>query len=71
MVSASEEFGCAFHWPVVVAGGAAALLLLVFFGRLTYRKSAEEELQEAIDLGLSNTEQSEMIGAGSQKPLSA
>lgn len=57
VVTVSEELGCVFHWPLVVAGGLAAMLLLGWFGRLPYRKSAEEELQEAIDWGLSGAEQ--------------
>ncbi len=52
MLSVHEETGCVFHWPVVVAGGLAAVLLVGFLGRVSYRKSPEEQLQEAIDLGL-------------------
>ena len=57
LMTANAEFGCVFHWPVVVASGVATLLLLAVFARLPYRKSAEEELQEAIDLGLSSARQ--------------
>ncbi len=53
LMTANAEFGCVFHWPVVVASGVATLLLLAVFARLPYRKSDEEQLQEAIDLGLS------------------
>jgi sodium transport system permease protein len=54
MVATSDEVGPVFRWPLVVAGGLATLLLLAFFARLPARKSAEEQLQEAIDLGLSS-----------------
>jgi len=43
------EGGYMFHWPV--AAGVAALALMIWFGRLPYPKSAEEELQEAIERG--------------------
>ncbi|MHC4176891.1 MAG: ABC transporter permease subunit/CPBP intramembrane protease [Planctomycetota bacterium] len=52
IVTPSGEFGCVFHWPMVVVSGVATLLLLAFFARLPSRRSAEEELQEAIDMGL-------------------
>jgi sodium transport system permease protein len=54
VVTVNPEVGCAFHWPVVAASGAATLLLMAFLGRLPYHKSPEEELQRAIDLGLSS-----------------
>jgi sodium transport system permease protein len=54
VVTVNPEVGCAFHWPVVAASGVATLLLLGFLGRLPYHKSPEEELQRAIDLGLSS-----------------
>jgi len=44
----SAEGGYLYRWPVVAVGCFLALLLLVWFGRIPYRKSAEEELQEAI-----------------------
>ena len=38
-----------YRWPMVLLGGFVALYVLFWFSRLRYPKSAEEELQEAID----------------------
>ena len=56
IVAPNQEFGCVFHWPTVVVSGVATLLLLAFFARLPSCRSAEEELQEAIDMGLRSAE---------------
>jgi sodium transport system permease protein len=43
--------GCTYHWSVVVFGALAGLLLIIWFALLPYRKTAEEELQQAIARG--------------------
>jgi sodium transport system permease protein len=42
---------CTYRWGVVLAGVVISGLLLWWFQRIPYRKSAEEELQQAIDHG--------------------
>jgi sodium transport system permease protein len=42
---------CTYRWGVVLAGLVVSGLLLWWFQRIPYRKSAEEELQQAIDHG--------------------
>ncbi|HLA83365.1 MAG TPA: ABC transporter permease subunit/CPBP intramembrane protease [Thermoguttaceae bacterium] len=51
MVERSEG-GFAYHWVVVVAGGMAAALILTWFSLLTYQKTDEERLQDAIRRGI-------------------
>jgi len=43
--------GCTYTWPVVFCGAFVGLLLLIWFGLLPYRKTPEEELQQAIARG--------------------
>jgi sodium transport system permease protein len=43
----------AYQWPVVVAGVVLTGLILWWFNRLSYPKTAEEQLQDAIDHGRS------------------
>jgi sodium transport system permease protein len=47
-ISPSEKGGYECLWPLIAVGAVLALLLLAWFARLPCRKSAEEELQEAI-----------------------
>ncbi|MFV2066758.1 MAG: ABC transporter permease subunit/CPBP intramembrane protease [Pirellulales bacterium] len=43
------EDGFVFQWPLVMAGAVLAALLLRWFHQLPYQKTAEEELQEALE----------------------
>ncbi len=52
LASAVDGGGCIYHWPVVGICAFAGLVLLGWFAGLPYPKSAEEQLQEAIDRGL-------------------
>lgn len=45
----SGKEGFVFQWPLVMAGSVLAALLLRWFHRLPYRKTSEEELQEALE----------------------
>ena len=51
LFSSEEAGGYAFHWQVVVASVVASAVILFWFSLIPYRKSAEEELQEAIGEG--------------------
>jgi len=48
LMNAGPDGGLTYYWSVVAGGALAALLILAWFGRLPCRKSAEEELQEAM-----------------------
>jgi sodium transport system permease protein len=43
----SEDIGCTFTWPTIVAGAMAACLLLAWFGRLSGGKTRRESLPPA------------------------
>ena len=51
LLSRGEDGDWSYRWETVVLGGVAAAALWLWFSRLNYAKSAEEELQAAIDRG--------------------
>jgi sodium transport system permease protein len=46
--SANDPEGFVYRWPLVLAGAVLAAYLLRWLHHLPYRKTAEEELQEAL-----------------------
>jgi sodium transport system permease protein len=50
--SVGENAGYGYNWAVVAVASCATIGLLGWFGRLTYEKSDEEILQEAIQRGI-------------------
>ena len=51
LIVPGKNGGCTYTWSVLVFGTLAGLAIMVWFGLLPYRKTPEEELQQAIARG--------------------
>lgn len=51
IVTPAENGGADYHWHFILLSGIVAVLILVWFSRLSYIKTPEERLQEAIVRG--------------------
>ncbi len=49
LISVGADGSFEYRWPAIALGSAAAALLLYWFQRLSYTRTSEETLQEAID----------------------
>ncbi len=64
LVIHGQDGGCTYPWSVVILTAILGLLLLVWFSQLPYRKTPEEELQEAIKRGEAPEAKPEGISMG-------
>jgi sodium transport system permease protein len=51
LIVPGKNGGCTYTWSVVIFGTLAGLAIMIWFGLLPYRKTPEEELQQAIARG--------------------